>query len=641
MEGPREEEPSPDLDRIRKQLRDLGYLRGPLSRLEGWMLAGRGGPSSFLRMNAAASLRVAAVGGPLLGAGATAAVALANRPHIIAPRDLLLLAVYFSLVLGSMLGLLEFLTDLVLARAARRGFVLVGRIERIAARSGLVFTAATTLYLAWLLRGGRRAAGEGSGAWLAGTAAVLLALAVGHFIGRITRAGSLLALAAGAGEVAPAGAATGSGARRRPVLLGGAVVLAAAALLVFLPAGLFGPDPRAASRFEPRPFPGRIVVIGIDGLSASLFDTFLEAGTLPHLGRLQAEGARYALSPQDQRVPPATWTTIATGRPREEHGIVGYRADRVAGLSSPVQEPPDSPIVPSIRMLLGPVSSPPSPVSSGLRRARAVWEILASRGVETAVVNWWATWPASPGEGIVVSERAFPRMSAGLTPARDISPDSLERALAERFSSDLAAAREASEEPAGGAFPGREVADTSMALDGYHALVALRLFDGGLARVLLLYLPGLDIARVRVQKEEAAIREAVTEQVLRRADALVGAAAIRLEPRDLLLVVADPGRLPGEGFLLACGARVIPGRMARRGSLLDLAPTLLTLSGFPTARDLTGVPILDFLRGGDSAALAPVPIDTFGPRIVSETGGVEDPFDKEVLDRLRSLGYIQ
>ncbi|HEY3176115.1 MAG TPA: alkaline phosphatase family protein [Candidatus Polarisedimenticolia bacterium] len=644
--------PRPDLDQIRTQLRELGYLKGSLSRLEGWMVAGRGGPSSFVRLNAAAAVRVGAVGGPLLGIPAAAAVALANRPHIVAPRDLLLLALYFSLALGLALGLMEFLTDLILAWIARRGLVLVGRMERVAARSGLLFTAATTLYLAWLLRSGRRATGEGLGAWIGWTGAIVATLAVGHFIGRLTKVGSLLALAAGAGGLsAGEGSPRARGARRLRPPLGLSLLAVAAGLLIFAPPDLLERSASAPSSFTPEPMQGRLVVLGIDGLDSGWLDRMESLACCPTLTRLEREGARYDLRAEDSSIPPATWTTIATGRPRQEHGILGYEADRVPGLTSPVQRDPSSRFTPTLRMLLPPLRPPPTPVSSGLRRAPAVWEILARGGVETAAINWWATWPTGSDDGIVVSERAYPRLSARLLPDRDVAPASLQAALAERFERDL---REASP-PAGRgeAISEQEegIVTTSITLDGYHALVARRLFEAGMARVCLLYLPGLDIARTRMRAGGAGqaaptARPRVLAEVLARVDAVAGSFVSMMKPEDLILIVGDPGRAPASperarGILLIWGARAIPGRMGREPSLLDITPTLLALSGFPMARDMPGSPVLDFLRAGDRSARLEVPIDSYGWRPEPVTDPAVDPFDKEVLDRLRGLGYIQ
>jgi hypothetical protein len=177
-----------------------------------------------------------------------------------------------------------------------------------------------------------------------------------------------------------------------------------------------------------------------------------------------------------------------------------------------------------------------------------------------------------------------------------------------------------------------------------------------MARVLLLYLPGLDIARARAADRPAAEKLEILGRVIGEADAIVSSMASMMKSEDLLLIVGDPGREPPEagsepglagagpgrsgGVLLVWGPRVVPGRMTRPIRALDIAPTLLALSGFPMARDLPGTPVLDFLRSGDPSAHLEVPIDTYGARPEGSMSPEADPFDQELLDRLRSLGYI-
>lgn len=652
------------LDAIRAQLRHLGYLSGPLSGLESWMIAGRGGPSSFLRINLIASLRAALIGGALLGLPATAAVAIANRPHVSAPRDLALLFLYLASMLGAALGVLEFCTDTALAWMSRRGLVLVGRAEKLAARVGLLFFAATTLYLACLVRSGRAAlrsggggvtGGEGVAAWLLWIAAVIGVLAVGHLIGRLARFGSLVALVA-AGGGAILGERLTLPARRRLMLPAVVLlVLLAAGLLVFGPPGFYKLSLGSGSAFQRAEMKGKLAVIGVDGLDAAWYDRMKPIVDCPSLHRIESQGARYDMQADGPRVPPAVWSTIATGRPSSEHGILGYQADRLPGLTVPLQERPEAArFTFSLKLLLPPLRPAPSPVSSGLRRARAVWEILTEGGVATAVVNWWATWPAEPGDGTVISERAFTRLLAGSQPDRDVAPGPLQSDLAGRFAADLeqvhrdiGRARSGNTAVKSGTAGGSDddLIRTSEVIDGYHGLVARRLLGAGLAQATFVYLPGLDIARTRVGKQTARTgQDLLLAPVLANVDRILGEFVAQSGPDDLVMLIGDPGRggdAGATGLVMVWGGRVNQGHRARLLSRFDLGPTILALAGFPTARDLPGSPVVDFLKVGDVASRLAPRIESYGSRPEPEAGSPEDPFDAEVLDRLRSLGYIQ
>src|SRR4030095_11598236 len=76
---------------------------------------------------------------------------------------------------------------------------------------------------------------------------------------------------------------------------------------------------------------------------------------------------------------PIVWTTIATGKTPLEHGISHFVA---------VNEKTGAEL----------------PVTSQMRRVKALWNILSGAGREVAVVGWWATWPAESVRGAVVSD---------------------------------------------------------------------------------------------------------------------------------------------------------------------------------------------------------------------------------------------
>ena len=44
------------------------------------------------------------------------------------------------------------------------------------------------------------------------------------------------------------------------------------------------------------------------------------------------------------------------------------------------------------------------PVTSQMRKVKALWNILSDAGKRTDVVGWWATWPAETINGTIVSD---------------------------------------------------------------------------------------------------------------------------------------------------------------------------------------------------------------------------------------------
>jgi arylsulfatase A-like enzyme len=73
-----------------------------------------------------------------------------------------------------------------------------------------------------------------------------------------------------------------------------------------------------------------------------------------------------------------------------------------------------------------------------------------------------------------------------------------------------------------------------------------------------------------------------------------------------------------------------------QASVFDVMPTVLAALGVPLSRALSGKPLAPF---NSKAALRYV--DTYGkPNVVAATRAGQ-PLDQEMIDRLRSLGYVR
>ena len=110
---------------------------------------------------------------------------------------------------------------------------------------------------------------------------------------------------------------------------------------------------------------------------------------------------------------------------------------------------------------------------------------------------------------------------------------------------------------------------------------------------------------------------------------------LRATPPQLL-------RLPHKGSKLSVVKPItgITAGVTTQGGLQDITPTLLLLLGFPRSLEMKGHPLRSCLRpdavlGGDLLA----PVASYGkPMAPAEAGS---SFDPEVLEKLRSLGYIR
>ncbi|MBW2269801.1 MAG: alkaline phosphatase family protein [Deltaproteobacteria bacterium] len=93
----------------------------------------------------------------------------------------------------------------------------------------------------------------------------------------------------------------------------GLAPLTVAALL----AGLLACSPAGA---PPGPR-GRALLVGIDGASPKLVAELIGRGELPNLAALAERGASGTLRSLEPILSPRIWTTMATGKLPEEHGI--------------------------------------------------------------------------------------------------------------------------------------------------------------------------------------------------------------------------------------------------------------------------------------------------------------------------------
>ena len=214
----------------------------------------------------------------------------------------------------------------------------------------------------------------------------------------------------------------------------------------------------------------------------------------------------------------------------------------------------------------------------------------------------------------------------------------------------LASLRSPAPEAAAGDLAGE--AARARRIDAFHLAAARLLREPSPPDLEALYLPGLDIVASQALQDPAALdlaslgeRVAAVHAHCRWLDDQLQQVVASLGPRDVLVVVADPGRVgrrgPGgaEGLLLLAGEPVAAGEIGTV-SARDVAPTVLHLLGLPRSRELDGQVLRRAMEPAFAARHPVREVDTYGRRAPATTPA-ESTFDAEVLEQLRSLGYIQ
>lgn len=612
--------PLATVDDVRLELRRLGYLDSGLDRF----VLGAAGGGTPLAASGRVAARVGLLGGALMAAALLLLAVALDRALLGEPRDLLLLALYLFIVLGLASGLVAWLAALAAAAWTRRR----GRTTspRAPLAAGLVSGLAVLAWLAlWW-----RSHGAGTST-LAQVGALAVGLALSAALGRFVSLAAVAVLSA-AGAARHLQQASLSRRHMLPLLAGAALALGAG---VALTSSLAAPAPPGVD-FAVVPTGLRVRVLAVDGVDARLAEQLLERGALPNLAALRARGARARLTAEPEQVPAIVWTTIATGRGPEAHGIRAAGVRRLPGMRTPVPEA-QSRVVAALGAAADVLRlTRAQPPTSVLRSVKTFWNVASDKGLRVGVANWWATWPADAVNGYVLSDRAVFKLESGAPADREVFPPEAFATLREQL-------------------PPGDAAPTAFArarrLDAFTLAAARRLRGRSPPDLEALYLPGLDIVTMQEFGAAATADLASLDRRLEdvraywsQVDAWLGEIAGELGPRDVLLLVGDPGRLarggatPPEGLLLLAGGPVQPTDLGRVSSR-DVAPTVLHLIGLPVSRELDGRVLEGALPAAFRGAHPVRVVDGYGRRPAAAPA--ESTFDKQMIEELRSLGYIQ
>jgi hypothetical protein len=336
-------------------------------------------------------------------------------------------------------------------------------------------------------------------------------------------------------------------------------------------------------------------------------------------------------------------------------------------------------------------------MTSNQRRVAALWDMLTARKLPIGVLGWLMTWPVEPVEGYMVSsyspfsvdwgtDFANRPLKGTIVPGvpHQVWPEDLEARLAPlKVPPDSVTPADIVGTFTHEALPPKPSEDAASSLHGLRWSWASdetyeRIYQdlarnppGGRRPLLsLLYFGSVDVVSHRFWKymdpatyafgsvdpsEVAAYGQAV-EGAYRSVDDQLGR-MVEIEGDSVrVLVVSDHGfkanvdprrKTSGwhrpQGILLAVGEGFRGGVLLGEGSVVDVAPTVLYALGLPVAEDFDGRPALDLFTADYRAAHAVTSIASWEPEVarVREAAPVASPVDAQILERLKSLGYLQ
>lgn len=353
---------------------------------------------------------------------------------------------------------------------------------------------------------------------------------------------------------------------------------------------------------EPKPTQPKVLLIGWDAADWNFIHPLLDAGRMPHLARLVDQGVIGNLASLQPHLSPILWTSIATGKTADKHGITGFVEPAATG---------------GLRL-----------TSSTSRRCKALWNIVSQNGLRPIVIHWLASHPAEPVSGTVATNLFFenPHTPA---PPHSVHPADLTEILsnlrmhpAELTAGDLRQFIPALDEAAWNASPlPRKLAEILAKTVSIHA-AATAAMEAEPWDFLAVYYDGLDLAGHEfmpfhpprlpwIAEADFLLYQHIMTELYGFFDEMLGRLLELAGEETTVLLVSDHGFHHGhlrpppqpdhasEAALAAAWHRAY-GVIALRGpgirqderiygtTLLDIAPTVLALLGLPVAKDMDG-----------------------------------------------------
>ena len=413
-----------------------------------------------------------------------------------------------------------------------------------------------------------------------------------------------------------------------------ALMVASVSASVIVPLWVRGPGEvpvPAARRFHQATVaaaPARVRVLLLDGASREFVLRRVASGQLPNFGTLIERGATLDLATLRPTQAESVWTAAATGKYPPKNGV---RSEFIYRVGTDDEEAvnllPDYCFAQAL-LYQGFVHA--APLSSQSLRARPVWDVLNDYGVAVGVVNWPLTQPAEIANGYLLSDAfdeatSSPLRSGDLGAGDPTTAVDIARPVFDRWQAT----------PWAQTVPGASPDDTRAAglrrprWDQAYLEAEVELVRSFAPRFVALRLEAIDelghwyLSDAQPElfgtSRGADPRRSMLDRYYAHLDGQLGLWMEQQAPGDLLIVLSGFGieRTPivkrlfawliGEGdttgsheaapdgFMVAYGANVSPGDY-RRGSVVDLAPTVLYYMGLPIGRVMDGFARTDLFK---------------------------------------------
>lgn len=403
----------------------------------------------------------------------------------------------------------------------------------------------------------------------------------------------------------------------------------------------------------------KVLVIGWDAADWKIISPMIDRGEMPALKRLIENGVMGNIATLDPPLSPMLWTSISTGKTADKHGILGFAE-------------PD------------PTTGKIRPASVTSRKVKAVWNILMQEGYKVHTVGWWPSHPAEPLNGVSVSnffaQNKSKPGSDSMLPEHAVHPPELRDALEQYrlYAGDMTAAHLLPFVPNAAKIDqekdqGLQSVAGLLAKASSYQSAATWIMENQEWDFLAVYFNELDVfshtfMRFSPPKQENVSEEAyenykhVITSAYRFHDMMLARMLELTGEETTVVLVSDHGFYSGHqrklslpddpaapafehspyGIFCMSGPGIKKDERIHGATLLDVAPTILSLFGLPAAQDMDG----HVLKQAFVNPAVPARISSW-ENVEGNSGqhpGVmrEDPWAaKEALEQLVELGYLE
>jgi len=403
----------------------------------------------------------------------------------------------------------------------------------------------------------------------------------------------------------------------------------------------------------------RVLLVGWDAADWKVINPLMDAGKMPNVQRLVENGAMGHIATLHPPLSPMLWTSIATGKRPFKHGIHGF--------SEPT---PDGRGI--------------QPVTNLSRKSKALWNILNQQDLRSVVIGWWPSHPAEPVDGVMVSDhyhrasrpldQGWPLLANAVHPAAlaetladlRMHPDLLTPEMLEPF---IPLAREIDQDK------DKRLAGCMKTLAECVSIhsAATWLLDNQPWDFFAVYYDAIDhfchgFMRYHAPRQswigerDFELYSNVVSMAYQFHDQMLGMLLKKAGEGTTVILMSDHGFHPDHlrpasipdipagpaiehrdfGILAISGAGIKKDELLHGPSVLDIAPTILTLYGLPVGADMDGKVLTQAFVNPPEIASIPSWEDVPG------TDGRHPPHTRldpvaahEAMEQMIALGYIE